>query len=33
MSATYRSFFGMTREAFDPDLSLKDILETQDIAP
>ena len=32
MSATYRSFFGMTKEAFDPDLSLKDILETQDIA-
>ena len=31
MSATYRSFFGMTREAFDPDLGLKDILETQDI--
>lgn len=31
MSATYRSFFGMTKEAFDTDLSLKDILETQDI--
>lgn len=31
MSATYRAFFGMTKEAFDPDLSLKDILETQDI--
>jgi general secretion pathway protein A len=32
MSAPYRSFFGMTKEAFDPDLGLKDILETQDIA-
>ena len=32
MSATYRAFFGMTKEAFDPDLGLKDILETQDIA-
>ena len=31
MSASYRSFFGMTKEAFDTDLSLKDILETQDI--
>jgi general secretion pathway protein A len=31
MSATYRSFFGMTKEAFDPDLSLADILETPDI--
>ena len=31
MSASYRSFFGMTKEAFDNDLSLKDILETQDI--
>ena len=33
MSANYRSFFGMTTEAFPTDLSLKDILETQDIAP
>lgn len=32
MSATYHSFFGMTKEAFDPDLGLKDSLETQDIA-
>jgi general secretion pathway protein A len=32
MSANYRSFFGMTREAFGPDISIKDILETQDIA-
>ncbi|MGC8602199.1 MAG: ExeA family protein [Desulfomonilaceae bacterium] len=31
MSATYRAFFGMTKEAFNPDLGLKDILETQDI--
>ena len=31
MSASYRAFFGMTKEAFDPDLGLKDILETQDI--
>jgi len=30
MSA-YRAFFGMKKEAFDPDLGLKDILETQDI--
>jgi type II secretory pathway predicted ATPase ExeA len=32
MSANYRSFFGMTREAFPSDISIKDILETQDIA-
>ena len=32
MSANYRSFFGMTREAFPTDISIKDILETQDIA-
>ena len=32
MSAGYRSFFGMTAEAFPTDISLKDILETQDIA-
>lgn len=32
MSPNYRSFFGMTREAFGPDISIKDILETQDIA-
>jgi general secretion pathway protein A len=31
MTANYRSFFGMTREAFPQDLALKDILETQDI--
>jgi len=32
VSPNYRSFFGMTREAFGPDISIKDILETQDIA-
>jgi len=32
VSANYRSFFGMTREAFPTDISIKDILETQDIA-
>jgi general secretion pathway protein A len=32
MSANYRSFFGMTAEAFPADISLRDILETQDIA-
>jgi general secretion pathway protein A len=32
MSTNYRSFFGMTREAFPSDISIKDILETQDIA-
>lgn len=32
MSAKYRTFFGMNREAFPTDLRLKDILETQDIA-
>ena len=32
MSANYRSFFGMTREAFPTDIRIKDILETQDIA-
>lgn len=32
VNANYRSFFGMTREAFPTDLSLKDILETPDIA-
>jgi general secretion pathway protein A len=32
MNAHYRTFFGMNREAFPLDLSLKDILETQDIA-
>jgi general secretion pathway protein A len=32
MSAGYRSFFGMTAEAFPTDISLKNILETQDIA-
>jgi general secretion pathway protein A len=32
VSANYRSFFGMSREAFPSDISIKDILETQDIA-
>ncbi len=32
MSTNYRSFFGMSREAFGPDISTKDILETADIA-
>ena len=32
MNVNYRTFFGMNREAFPLDLSLKDILETQDIA-
>ncbi len=32
MNANYRTFFDMNREAFASDLSLKDILETQDIA-
>jgi len=32
MSANYRSFFGMSREAFPTDINVKDILETQDIA-
>lgn len=32
MSGNYRSFFGMSREAFPTDLPVKDILETQDIA-
>jgi general secretion pathway protein A len=32
MSTNYRSFFGMSREAFPTDISIKDILETQDIA-
>ena len=31
MSANYRTFFGMKREAFPRDISLKEILETQDI--
>jgi len=31
MNTNYRTFFGMNREAFPSDLSLKDILETQDI--
>lgn len=31
MSANYRSFFGMAREAFPTDISVKDIMETQDI--
>jgi type II secretory pathway predicted ATPase ExeA len=31
MNTNYRTFFGMTREAFPQDLGLKDILETQDI--
>ena len=31
MSANYRSFFGMTREAFPTDIGVKDILETHDI--
>lgn len=31
MSVNYRSFFGMTREAFPTDISIKDIMETQDI--
>lgn len=31
MSIKYRSFFGMTGEAFPTDISLRDILETQDI--
>jgi type II secretory pathway predicted ATPase ExeA len=32
MNTNYRTFFGMNREAFPSDLSLKDILETPDIA-
>jgi general secretion pathway protein A len=32
MSLNYRSFFGMTRDAFPQDVALKDILETDDIA-
>ena len=32
VNANYRSFFGMSREAFPTELSLKDILETPDIA-
>ncbi|MGA9752562.1 MAG: AAA family ATPase [Acidobacteriota bacterium] len=32
MSTNYRSFFGMSREAFPTDINIKDILETQDIA-
>jgi len=32
MSANYRSFFGMSREAFPTDIHVKDILETGDIA-
>jgi general secretion pathway protein A len=32
MSPNYRSFFGMTAEAFPTDISLRDILETHDIA-
>jgi general secretion pathway protein A len=32
MSTNYRSFFGMSREAFPTDLHIKDILETADIA-
>jgi len=31
MSLTYRTFFGMSREAFPTDLRLKDIMETPDI--
>jgi general secretion pathway protein A len=31
MSSPYRAFFGMSREAFPQDVSIKDILETQDI--
>ena len=31
MTANYRAFFAMTREAFPTDLGVKDILETQDI--
>ena len=31
MTANYRTFFGMTREAFPQDPALKDILETDDI--
>ena len=32
VNVNYRSFFGMNREAFPTELSLKDILETSDIA-
>jgi general secretion pathway protein A len=32
VSTNYRSFFGMTREAFPTDIGIKEILETQDIA-
>jgi len=32
MSTNYRSFFGMSREAFPTDIHTKDILETPDIA-
>lgn len=31
MSANYRAFFGMSREAFPQDLNIEDVLETQDI--
>jgi type II secretory pathway predicted ATPase ExeA len=31
MSGTYRTFFGMTKEAFPSDVPVKEILETQDI--
>lgn len=32
MTINYRTFFGMTQEAFPNDLSLNDVLETEDIA-
>jgi type II secretory pathway predicted ATPase ExeA len=31
MRAAYRTFFGMTRDAFPQEMSIKDILETEDI--
>lgn len=31
MSLTYRTFFGLSREAFPSELAIKDILETRDI--
>ncbi len=32
MSTTYRTFFGMKKEAFSGDLSIKEIFETDDIS-
>ena len=31
MSLTYRTFFGLSREAFPTELAIKDIMETRDI--